>query len=69
MKRNYIGFDNESISILKDGNFVVGDEYEASINIIDKKTGEILKRFAPGQGLPSNFNNKNFNRGIEAINS
>lgn len=61
------GLDTESLSILKDGNFVISDEYDPSINIVDKKTGEILKRLTPANGLPANFTKKNFNKGIEAL--
>ena len=61
------GLDTESIAILKNGDFVVGDEYYPSINIINHKTGEIKKRLTPGKGLPEIFKYKNFNRGFEAL--
>ena len=61
------GLDTESIDVLKNGDFVVGDEYYPSINIIDAKSGEIKKRLVPGDGLPEILKNRNFNRGFEAL--
>lgn len=61
------GLDTESISILKNQDLVVGDEYYPSINIIDYKTGAIKKRFVPKEGLPEIFRCRNFNRGFEAL--
>lgn len=61
------GLDSESISILKNGDFVVGDEYFPSINIVNHKTGEIIKRLTPGNGLPEILKHRNFNRGFESL--
>lgn len=61
------GLDTESIDVLKNGDFVVGDEYYPSINIIDAKSGEIKKRLVPGNGLPEILKHRNFNRGFEAL--
>ena len=61
------GLDTESISILKNGNFVVGDEYYPSINIINHKNGEITQRLTPGNGIPEILKYRNFNRGFEAL--
>ena len=61
------GLDTESIAVMKNGNFVIGDEYYPSINIVDGKTGNIVKRLTPGNGLPEIFKYRNFNRGFEAL--
>ncbi len=61
------GLDTESISILPNGNFVIGDEYYPSINIVDHETGEITKRLTPGNGLPKILESRNFNRGFESL--
>ncbi len=61
------GLDTESLGRLKNGNFVVGDEYFPSINIIDHKTGNIIHSFTPGNGLPDILKYRNFNKGFEAV--
>ena len=62
-----LGLDTESIAIMKNGNFVIGDEYYPSISIVDSKTGNIIKRLTPGNGLPEVLKYRNFNRGFEAL--
>ena len=59
--------DTESISVLKNGNYVVGDEYYPSISIVRRTDGEILKILVPGDGLPKILQHKNFNKGFEAL--
>lgn len=60
------GLDTESISVLKDGNFIVGDEHYPSLNIIDKN-GSIIKRLLAGDGLPEITKFKAYNKGFEAV--
>lgn len=61
------GLDTESISILKNGDLVVGDEYHPSVNIVDFQSGKIKKRYTPEHGLPAIFKHRSFNRGFEAL--
>jgi hypothetical protein len=61
------GVDSEAISIFKNGDFVIGDEFEPSINIVDHNTGKIKVRLYPEHGLPEIFKFRNFNRGFEAV--
>jgi hypothetical protein len=61
------GLDTESLGLLKNGDFVVGDEYGPSINIVDHTTGNIIKRFTPGDGLPEILKDRQFNKGFESV--
>jgi hypothetical protein len=61
------GLDTESIAIDKKDNFWVGEEYEPSLNYIDHNTGEIIKTYTPGNGLPYIFKHRQKNRGFEAV--
>ena len=65
IKPGVFGLDTESIAVLKDGNFIVGDEYYPSLNIISKD-GKLLKTIVPGSSLPRLIK-YNFNRGFEAV--
>jgi len=58
--------DTEGISLLKDGNFVVGDEYHPSISIVNKN-GKIIKMLTPGNGLPEILKHRSYNRGFESV--
>lgn len=61
------GMDTESIALLPNGDFVVGEEYLPSIAIIDKETGNIKTRFIPGDGLPKALEHRQLNCGFEAV--
>lgn len=60
------GLDTESIAMLSSGDFVVGDEYYPSLNIVNNK-GQIIRRLIPGNGLPEVLKHRNFNKGFEAV--
>ena len=60
------GLDSEGIALDKDGNFWVCDEYGPFIAQFDK-TGKMLKKYAPGQGLPEVLSSRVPNRGFEGI--
>jgi len=64
--KSHFGLDTESIAVLKTGGYIVGDEYYPSINILNK-SGEIVKRLIPGNGLPEIFKYRGFNRGFESV--
>jgi len=61
------GLDSESLAIMKNGTFVVGDEYRPSLNLVHPQTGEILKILTPGDGLPNILKQRPMNRGFEAV--
>jgi hypothetical protein len=61
------GLDTESIAILDESRFVVGDEYYPSINIIDRASGNILESLTPGNGLPEVLKFRRINRGFESV--
>lgn len=60
------GLDTEGIAVDRDGNFWLCDEYGPFIVKADKK-GNILEKYAPGQGLPSILANRVPNRGFEGL--
>ncbi|ETO03824.1 hypothetical protein RFI_33581 [Reticulomyxa filosa] len=59
--------DPESLAIDKDGNFVIGDEFFPSINIVNPKNGNIIRQFKPGSGLPKVLQSRQRNKGFEAL--
>lgn len=61
------GLDPESVSIMRNGTFVVGDEYVPSLNFVDPSSGTIMKRLTPGNGLPEILKYRPKNRGFEAV--
>lgn len=62
------GLDTESIAIDRRHNqIVIADEYFPSVNVIEPRSGEIIKRFIPGDGLPHIMSKKQPNRGFEAV--
>lgn len=60
------GLDTEGITLDKDGNFWISDEYGPFI-VKANKHGEILEKFAPGKGLPSILASRVPNRGSEGL--
>ena len=60
------GLDTEGITLDKDGNFWLSDEYGPFILKVDKK-GKILEKYAPGDGLPQIIADRVPNRGSEGL--
>lgn len=60
------GLDTEGISLDKDGNFWISDEYGPFIAKVDKK-GNILEKYGPGMGLPKILADRVPNRGSEGV--
>ncbi|MGO5131865.1 esterase-like activity of phytase family protein [Mitsuokella jalaludinii] len=60
------GLDTEGLALDRDGNFWISDEYGPFIIKADKN-GNILEKYAPGQGLPSILRCRVPNRGSEGI--
>jgi hypothetical protein len=66
IKNPHFGLDTESLSLDKDGNFWIGDEYGPSLNFVDSN-GSIIKSYIPGDGLPGILKHRQMNRGFEAL--
>ena len=60
------GLDTEGITLDKDGNFWISDEYGPFIAKVNKK-GKIVDKYAPGQGLPKILADRVPNRGSEGL--
>lgn len=60
------GMDTEGIALDADGNFWICDEYGPFIAQYDKK-GRLLRKYAPGQGLPAVMKYRTPNRGFEGL--
>ncbi len=60
------GLDTEGITLDKDGNFWISDEYGPFIAKVNKQ-GKILEKYAPGQGLPKIIADRVPNRGSEGL--
>lgn len=66
IKFNNIGIDPEGITLDKQGNLWISEEYIPSIMKFDQK-GNLLKKYSPGNGLPKIISEFHYNLGIEAI--
>lgn len=60
------GLDTEGIAVDKDGNFWICDEYGPFLVKLNAN-GKILKKYAPGQGLPEILKYRIANRGFEGL--
>lgn len=60
------GMDTEGIALDKKGNFWVCDEYGPFIAKYNKQ-GKLLKKYAPGNGLPEIMKYRTPNRGFEGL--
>lgn len=60
------GLDTEGITVDKNGNFWISDEYGPFILKADKN-GNILEKYGPGTGLPTILANRVPNRGSEGL--
>ncbi|CCO24784.1 esterase-like activity of phytase family protein [Maridesulfovibrio hydrothermalis] len=62
------GLDTEGIAIdRKDGNLWICDEYGPFIAKMNVNTGQLIKKYAPGDGLPAIIGKRQPNRGMEGI--
>ena len=61
------GMDTEGIDRDSQGNFWISDEYGPFIAKVDSRSGEILEKYAPGDGLPEIIKWRQPNRGMEAL--
>ncbi len=65
---NANGFDSEALAFDAKRNVLwVADEYGPFIIELDLVSGLVLKRYAPGTGLPAIFAKRRANRGIEGM--
>ena len=58
------GIDPESIAVDKDGNIWISDEYGPFLIKLDP-SGNVLKKYEPGNGLPAIIGSRQPNRGFE----
>ena len=67
IKKDGFGLDTESLTTDSHGDFWIGDEYGPSLNHVSHKTGNIIKTYSPGNGLPDIYKYRQENKGFEAI--
>jgi len=61
------GYDLEGLSGNGDGTLWLSDEYGPSLLHLDIATRSVLRRYAPGAGIPLVFSHRRGNRGFEAV--
>lgn len=61
------GIDPEGIVFDNDGNVWICDEYGPFIAKVNTTTGQMIKKYTPGNGLPALLKNRVPNRGMEGI--
>lgn len=61
------GYDLEGLSGNGDGALWLSDEYGPSLLHLDIASRSILRRYAPGSGIPLIFSHRRGNRGFEAV--
>jgi len=64
---NVNGLDTEAVVVDNKGNFWISDEYGPFILNIDSKTGNIIKKLEPENGLPEIIKYRQANRGMEGL--
>ncbi len=65
---NRSGIDPEGIAVHPgSGRWWISEEYGPSLLEIDPASGQTLRRFSPGSGLPNVFSRRDENRGFEGI--
>ncbi|BCL75279.1 hypothetical protein JHS3_10150 [Jeongeupia sp. HS-3] len=61
------GIDPEGLSLDQGGKLWLTDEYSPYLAQLDPATGRLLRKLAPGAGLPEIIKNRQANRGFEGV--